>query len=298
VILRDVSDILRDSGNIDGDIQEQITKDNSMTTIPVFIGIWNTRLAFIAERYRLGQTPSDKGKIADEALVGLDRLLTYFEKFYSDPKRGKNPCVVKDTATELRLNGGVGSNWSEKVNDVSTQYCYGNGRVLKQVIKTIYTGRTIYVRSKKEAQAVREQGYRDRDTVNLGGVWYMRSTDMGKDRGADHYLFARRMDHYGKRYFLEKTGAKAFARILRNHYIVKYHKPEFGDLSKLILGWVDVVKATGNRTQYSAAINQAIFLGIGWNTLRKHHGNADFNSTLSQLRASFKRRNETREIND
>jgi hypothetical protein len=164
-----VQDLIDRTGDIKGDIDAQITRDNSMSLLPHFLSIWNTRLGFAAERYRRTKNADDKSKIADIAIDGLKSLEGYLTNDFSDPKRNNWPCVKKARETELTLNGGVGSNWSEKAVDVSTQYCYGNGRVLKQYVRVFRIPEKVYVTDKNAAERVREMGYGARDTVNLGG---------------------------------------------------------------------------------------------------------------------------------
>jgi hypothetical protein len=204
-----------------------------------------------------------------------------------------------DATTQMTLNGGVGSNWSEKADDITTQYCYGNGRALKLTITTLRVNKTIWVRSKKEAEAVRKFGYRASDTVNLGGAWYMKDIGIGRARADHTYMFARRMDDRGKEYFLEKTPSKTYAQFLRNHYIMKYYPRELGDLRSQILAWVDIAKAAGNHGQFIDALGTAIRLGVGWNTLKSRYGDAAVNEAgLSRYTEFFKHFGENREIND
>ncbi|TNE27186.1 MAG: hypothetical protein EP349_09520 [Alphaproteobacteria bacterium] len=292
--LDDVRDVLRDTGNIQGDITEQITKENSRTTIPLFISIWNVRLAFAAERYRLNKLDSEKEKIAGEAVFGLQNLEHYLSGYFYDTKRD-DPCVAKDVSTQLPINGARGTNWTEKAIDISTWYCIGNGRVMKADVYDHILGHEIG--SADDVNKIKALGLlRDAGVVNLNGAAYMKNTDIGRDGGL--YLFARRMDNMGRKAFLEVSPSKQFAYMLRNHYFVKYYPRELGDLHSLILGWVDIAQATGTEMQIRQALMTAMDLGIGWDTLKHRYNNEAHEEYVRQHIGLFEYQGEKRKILD
>lgn len=290
-ILGDIGRLLVASGNIDGDIAEQITPENSMTTIPVFISVWNTRLAFLGERYRISQSAGDKALIAEETVKGMEKLEKYLEQKYVDPKRKNFHCVQKDRNFVWRYHGVDASDWSEKGHDVTTQYCFGNGWVVR---KDAFGNKPV---TQKMAQVAK---FNRKLLVDMGASHFMRTTDLGQDGPDPPYTFARRMDKNASKYFLEASPSKGFAKMLRNHYIVKYNTGRFelGKLHEQILGWVNLAKATGSKGQYLVAAGYAMNLGIGWNILKSKYGDSEIGNHIQRMRETFARRKEYREIND
>ncbi len=279
-------EIMNDAGDLQALVESHISKGNSTVAIPAYVAAWNARLAFAAEAYRITQDPHDKHQVAIEALHGLTYLNSYLREDFRDTIRGSNPCIQKSPATKLRLNGAVGYNLSEKDVDISTQYCYGNGRVVKT--------------QQGAAMAKAYHHASDSQVVNLGGAWYMRTTDMGKALHEDLWLFAGRKSSTGNEYFLEQSRSEEYAYIRRNQYIINHYPQELGNLHNNILGWVDIVKATQNTatSQFDSALKYAIKLGVGWNTLKQRYPNSDVHNISAFALGSFESRGETRPILD
>jgi len=265
-------EIMNDAGNLQALVESHISKGNSTVAIPAFVAAWNARLTFAAEGYRIQGTDSAKQRIVTESLHGLSYLNSYMRNYFRDTTRNNNPCIKKVAETRLRLNGAVGSNMTEKLAsampfkriDVSTQYCFGNGRVLKDNPKVLQ-------------MAAMMTSFSDDAVINLGGAWYMRTTDMGKALHEDLWLFAGKTSATGNDYFLEQSKSEEFAHMLRNQYILRRYPDDLGDLHSNVLGWIDIVKAMHTTTsEMRTALNYAVKLGIGWNTLKSRY-KADMN---------------------
>ncbi|MDX1738537.1 MAG: hypothetical protein R3261_09885 [Alphaproteobacteria bacterium] len=297
--LEDAGNIVTATGNFQGNLEAHMTPQNSIKTIPLYVSVTNSRIAFAAERYRLETIDDNRAAITRAAISGLHGLHHYIDEKMTDPKRGHWPCVKKDKETKLNINGADGTNWTEKVIDVSTQYCIGNGRVLKAGAfgRILKTGE---VDSKKEAETIRALHLiADGSVVNLNGAYYMKNTDMGRTSNSGIYMFARRIDVHGKEYFLEASKSRHFAHMLRNHYFLTKYPSDLGDLHAQVLAWVDIVQATGANDELLEALNTAAKLGIGWNTLKNRYNNADFENAIDRTAAFLVRTsNETRTISD
>lgn len=276
--------IIDQSGLVFAQVKTHINKAEFMRVMPAYITARNVRLTFLAEEYRYIGVPiigdsletqatgaqleaaqkAARTIIAQEALEGLHFLGKFMSEDFFDPNRRRNPCLIKSPNTVIYFPSGIaGSNRSEKGNDISKQYCLGNGRIIKQGLDT---GK---IEKFYKGQSTRRMV--DPFVINMNGVGTMLSTDIMKVHTKNKWQFVSKTKVGPAKYRLHTASSLAVAQIVRNFYNTQAYPSELGNLRVQMLSWLDVIQAY-DETYLLEGMKEAYLAGYtDFNALMKRY---------------------------
>jgi hypothetical protein len=237
-----LENIVEATANVQSRVTNYASKVNFMQVMPLFVSATNARIAFMTEQMRYQDSVDPTSAAHIKRLLGTELVLalTWFTDMmntdFGDPRRGEWPCMHKEANQRIYFPIGAikGMNLTEKGNDISTQWCFGNGRIIKDSVGE----------SRARKQLKFPGVFGDSQVINMGGVATARSTDIMPIHGAPMVQFVARDSTKDYTYKLHTTPNLYSARMLRNQINLTAYPKELGDLKTQVINWLEIINAT------------------------------------------------------